>query len=84
MLPATQLSGALPLAQLPAGVVTNNESSSVTLDNLTLDGALNLPTETTIYSGANLLLYANITNWSFFGPNVGNLTTSGYEKGRGL
>lgn len=72
--------GPITLTQLPAGVVTNNETSSVTLDNLTLDGTLNLPaTPVTITSGSNLLLRAD-NNLNFFsGPNAGNLTASGSE-----
>jgi len=71
-------SGPITLAQLPAAVLTNNETSSVTLDNLTLNGALNLPaTPVTINSGGSLLLRADNNENFFSGPNAGNLTTSG-------
>ncbi|HEY1789044.1 MAG TPA: hypothetical protein VGJ73_12860, partial [Verrucomicrobiae bacterium] len=36
----SQSSGVISLAQLPAAVVTNNETSGITLDNLTLSGVL--------------------------------------------
>ena len=79
-LPAAQLSGTIPLAQLPGAVLTNNESS-VTLTNLTLNGALNLPATTAgpdiIYSGAALLLYSDGNGNFFSGQGAGNLTMSG-------
>ena len=76
---ASNLIGTLPATQLPAGVLTNNETSSVTLDNLNLNGTLNLPASVTINSGTNLLLHAD-NNYNFFaGLSSGNLTTSGYN-----
>jgi hypothetical protein len=69
-LPAVQLSGTVPLAQLPAAVVTNNETT-VTLNNLTLDGTLNLPAAPmTINSGGNGLLHADDNNF-FAGLDAG-------------
>ena len=81
-LPATQLSSPVPLARLPAGVVTNDETSSVTLGNVKLGnvklfGTLYLPYVVTLYSGPDLLLQAGFENNFFAGPNAGNLTTSG-------
>ncbi|HUA66852.1 MAG TPA: tail fiber domain-containing protein [Alphaproteobacteria bacterium] len=74
---ASTLLGTLPLGQLPVAVVTNNETSIVTLDNLTLDGMLNLPGEVTIDSGGSLLLRVDNNGNFFAGPNAGNLTMSG-------
>jgi hypothetical protein len=78
-LPVSHLSGTVPLAQLPASLVTNNETS-VTLGNVTVSGNLTLPVGTAstgiIYSGATPLLI----NWDanfFLGPDAGNLTTTG-------
>ena len=81
-LPATQLSSPVPLAQLPAGVVTNYETSSVTLGNVKLGnvdlfGTLCLPYVVTIYSGPDLLLQAGFENNFYVGPNAGNLKMSG-------
>jgi hypothetical protein len=78
-LPAAQLSGTIPLAQLPGAVLTNNESS-VTLANLTLNGALNFPATTAgpdiIHSGSALLLYSDGNGNFFSGQGAGNLTMS--------
>jgi hypothetical protein len=70
----SQLTGTLPLAQLPAAVVTNNESG-VTLDNLTLGGNLTLPATATIYAGGNPFLYSD-PNYNFFaGQSAGGLAS---------
>jgi hypothetical protein len=63
-LPSAQLSGTVALTQLPAAVVTTNETT-VTLDNLTLDGTLYLPSPE-IMSDGDSLLYASITNANLF------------------
>ena len=80
---AANLVGTVPLPQLPGAVLTNNESS-VTLSNLMLTGALNLPAITPgspaiIYSGSGLLLYGDTNRNLFSGQNAGNLTTSGNQ-----
>jgi hypothetical protein len=93
-LPASQLSGAfpsqltgtMPLAQLPAAVVTNNESS-VTMSNLTLSGNLYLTTSPTypnptgmIYAGGNPLIYIGLYGGGgnfFAGPSAGNVNETG-------
>jgi hypothetical protein len=74
---AGNFSGSIPLAQLPGGVVTNNETG-VTLNNLTVGGNLNLPTYTAlIYSGATPILYS-YENTSFFaGYGAGALNNNG-------
>jgi hypothetical protein len=64
-LPSAQLSGMIALTQLPTAVVTTNETS-VTLDNLTLDGTLYLPSPE-IMSDGDSLLSASLTNRNFFG-----------------
>jgi hypothetical protein len=67
---AENVTGAIPLAQLPAGLVTNNETG-VTLDNVTVGGTLTLPAPTSIYSENGILLYADL-NYNFFtGPYAG-------------
>jgi trimeric autotransporter adhesin len=74
----SQSSGAISLVQLPSAVVTNNESASVTLDNLSLSGTLNLPAApVTVASGGGLLLRADSLDNFFAGIGAGNLTTSG-------
>ena len=76
---STSQFGPVTLAQLPSAVVTNDETSSVTLDNLTLNGTLNLPAApVTINSGGTLLLRADNNDNFFAGPNAGNLTMSGH------
>jgi hypothetical protein len=86
----SQLTGTVPATQLPAGIVTNNESG-VTLSNLTVNGGLTLPSAT-IYSYFNIL--GNIStnrilladgNLNFFaGQLAGSLITSGsYNTGIG-
>lgn len=69
-LQVAQLSGVLPLAQLPVGLVTNNESG-VTLDNVTLGGNLTLPLPATVYAGGNSLLLAPGNNNFYAGPSAG-------------
>ena len=70
-LPSAQLSGTLGLAQLPAAVVTTNDTM-VTLNNLTLAGTLNLPSPE-IMSDGDSLLSASITDANFFaGLAAGN------------
>jgi len=76
--PVAQLSGTVSLAQLPASVVTNDESG-VTLSNVTVSGSLNLPATASIYSSGIPLLYANNSLNNFFaGLDAGNQTMSGY------
>jgi hypothetical protein len=74
---ASQLTtGTVPLARLPASVVTNNEPS-VSLGSLTLGGNLNL-NGGNIYSGANTVLYNNNIKANFFaGANAGNVAATG-------
>jgi len=79
-LSTAQISGIVPLDQLPAAVVTNNESS-VTFNNLSLDGNLNLPATTAsagiIYSSGSPLIHAfGISNF-FAGMGAGNFTMTG-------
>jgi hypothetical protein len=76
VLPVAQLSGTVPLAQLPSAVVTNNESG-VTLATLTLSGNLTIPASGIIYSGGDTLMDAVGTGNFFAGLNAGNLTMSG-------
>jgi hypothetical protein len=45
--------------------------------NLTVNGTLNLPAPSIIYSGGDSLLYADYNNNFFVGQRAGNLTTSG-------
>jgi len=74
---ASQLtSGVIPLAQLPAAVVTNNETG-VALVNLTLTSNLNLPSPATINSAGNSLLYSDGNNNFYAGPGAGSLTNAG-------
>ena len=83
-LPVSQVSGVVPLAQLPVAVVTNGQ-----VGNVTLNGSLVLPATATsadtIYSGSSTLLRAD-NNYNFFaGVGAGNLTTSGsYNTASGL
>jgi hypothetical protein len=75
---ATQLSGTVPLAHLPPGLVTNDESG-VTFSNLTVSGSLSLPEPATAYSGGNPLLYADNQDNFFAGLNAGDISTSGSD-----
>jgi hypothetical protein len=76
-LSASQLtSGIIPLAQLPAAVVTNNETN-LTLGNLTLGGSLNLPLPGAIYSDGVSIFYEDGNGNFFAGQQAGNLNTSG-------
>jgi hypothetical protein len=74
-LPVAQLSGTVPLAQLPAAVVTNNETS-VTLSNVTLTGTLNLPSAGTINAGGSSLLFADSADDFYAGPGAGSVAIS--------
>src|ERR1700677_1209922 len=76
MLAATQLSGTIPLAQLPGAVVTNDDTN-VTLVNLTLNSNLNLPSPATIDSGGSSLMHSDSLNNFYAGPGAGTLTNSG-------
>ena len=74
--------GTLPLGVLNSAVVTNNNKSSVTLSNLTLNGTLTLPSllngPDVIYSSypnGSLLLYADEAFNFFSGYDAGNVTT---------
>ncbi len=71
-----QVTGTMLLSQLPVSVLTNDETS-VTLDNLTLDGTLNLPAPATINSGGVPLLVSDNNENFFAGPYAGIETTSG-------
>jgi hypothetical protein len=59
--PASQLSGTLSLAQIPAGVVTNGEPlvslGALFVSALTMTGSLNLPSPATITSGFQTVMY---------------------------
>jgi hypothetical protein len=66
---ATQLTGTVPLAQLPNTVITNYETG-VTWSNVTLNGTLNIPSNT--FSGGALILHADALGNFFAGPNAGN------------
>jgi hypothetical protein len=69
-LPVTQLTGTIALAQLPPGLVTNDEGG-VTLSNLTLQGLLTLPLPANIFAGGNSLLIAPENNNFYAGPSAG-------------
>lgn len=77
-IPVAQLSGTVPLAQLPVAVVTNNEAS-VTLNNVTVGGSLNLAYPATIRSGLFPFLTDDAHHNFFAGINAGADTTSGQE-----
>lgn len=74
--PVAQLSGIVPLAQLPGAVVNTNEAI-VTLDNLTLDGSLKLPSPSVINTHDATLLYADDNGNIFAGLNADFEITSG-------
>jgi len=75
---ASQLTfGTVPLAQLPASVVTNNESlvflgSLFLNNNLTVQGNLLLSATPTFYAGGSRLLASDANNNSSFGLLAGN------------
>ena len=75
---ASQLTfGTVPLAQLPASVVTNNESvvflgSLFLNNNLTVEGNLLLSATPTFYAGGSRLLASDANNNSSFGLLAGN------------
>jgi hypothetical protein len=80
---AAKLTGTIPQAQLPASVVTNNQTG-VTLSNPTINGVLNL-TPSEIVNGANPVLYSDTNNTVFglqaFASNrngIGNIAI-GYQ-----
>jgi hypothetical protein len=72
---ATNITGAIALAQLPATVVTNE--GSVALDNVTVNGNLTLASPATIDSGGKSLLLSIGGNNFYAGPGAGNLTNTG-------
>jgi hypothetical protein len=75
---AENVTGTIPLAQLPSTVVTNNEGA-VTLNNLTLNGNLALPFPATVYSGGIPVLRDD-GNFNFFaGFDAGNTTLTGAD-----
>lgn len=81
-IPASQISGTLALAQLPATVVTNGGNG------VNFSGNLNLPALTAstgiIYAGGNLLEHGDGSGNFFVGLGAGNLTMSGgYNTGVG-
>ncbi len=74
---AQNVTGAIALTQLPAGMVTNNESG-VTFSNVTVSGNLSLPSPAIIETGGVGLLYAdNLYNF-FAGVDAGNDAVTGY------
>jgi hypothetical protein len=73
---ASNVSGTILPAQLPASVVTNNETN-VTLGNVTVGGSLTLAEPATMYAGSRLLLRADGSSNFFSGPSAGAATTSG-------
>ncbi len=68
---AGQLSGTVPIAQLPANLVTNGQSG-ITLTGVTLNGALNLSTPEIFSGSAPLLYFAGGLQNFFAGPSAGN------------
>ena len=74
---ASQLaSGTISLAQLPATVVTDNETgvplhSLIVADTLTVGGNLYLPSPAFIYSSGSPILYADNNDNSYFGYGAG-------------
>ncbi|HZM02908.1 MAG TPA: hypothetical protein VFC44_07775 [Candidatus Saccharimonadales bacterium] len=82
---AQNVTGAIALTQLPAGLVTNNETN-VAFVNLTLSSNLNLPSSVTINSGGNTLLFSDDNNNFYAGPNAGFSPSAGNDNtgiGRG-
>jgi hypothetical protein len=80
-LSAAQLtSGTIPLAQLPAAVVSNGEGA-VTFSNVTVSGNLTLPASTDstgiIYAGVNTWIHGDANNDFYAGPGAGSLTNLG-------
>jgi len=73
---AAQLSGTVPLAHLPSGLVTNDESG-LTFSNITVSGSLSLPEPATAYSGGSPLLYADNQDNFFAGLNAGLFPLTG-------
>ena len=74
---ASNLLGSFAVAQLPASVVTNEESN-VTLGNVTFSGNLTLPAyAASIYSGSTPVLTFN-NDWNFFaGYGAGAIISDG-------
>ena len=76
----SNLSGTLPVAQLPSSVVTNNQTG-VSLGDITFSGNLTLPALTTtsgiIYAGGDLLLHGDDNQNFFAGVGAGNVTLTG-------
>lgn len=75
-LPASQISGPLGVAQLPAVVITNNDAAA-TLASLTIASNLHLPVNPTVFSGTNLLIRHDALSNFFAGLNAGNLAIQG-------
>lgn len=74
-----QLNGIVPLSQLPAAVITNNETT-VTLGSVVVSGTLQLPsTPATVQSGGALLLRADGNGNFFSGLAAGNTSLSGID-----
>jgi hypothetical protein len=73
---AQNVTGAVTLAQLPSGLVTNNETN-VAFVNLTLSSNLTLPSPAAIDSGGSSLLRSGNNNDFYAGPGAGSLTNSG-------
>jgi len=71
---ATNITGIIPIAQLPGVIITNNEMG-VTLGNATLNGSLSVPSN--IYSGGSLLLHSDGNQNFFTGTSAGSATTGG-------
>jgi trimeric autotransporter adhesin len=68
---AGQLNGSVPMAQLPANLVTNGESG-ITFAGVTLNGALNLATPEIFSGSAPLLYWASGLQNFFAGSSAGN------------
>src|SRR5579862_23604 len=73
--PATNLSGTIPLSDLPAALITNNQSS-VTLSNTTLNGNLDFNDPVFYVSNTIPFLIVDGAADVFAGKNAGNLTTA--------
>jgi hypothetical protein len=77
-LSATNISGTIPFAHLPAVLVTNNESS-VTLSNVTVVGSLILANSAIYGSSSSAPLFITDSNLDVFaGQGAGNLTTTSF------